>query len=113
MQRWLSDDTGVPFIVNFSSGRAEPGNCDGYGENVNCRRKRSHAGISKPELYLHVSMRMTLKVISVIEYQCQHFFSPTILSESCDSGLKYPFFFLSASVCHAEHTHAENKTFYN
>lgn len=76
MQRWLSDDTGMPFIVNFSSAQAEPGNNDGYGENVNCMR--SHTGISKPELNLHVYMRKTLKVILVIEYQCQHFNSPKI-----------------------------------
>lgn len=49
MQGWLSDDTGAPFIVNFSSAQAEPGNSDGYGENINCMRKKSHAGISKPE----------------------------------------------------------------
>lgn len=69
MQRRLSDDTGVHFIVNFSSAKAEPGNSDGYGENINCMRKRIHRGILKPELYLHVYMQMTLKVISVIEYQ--------------------------------------------
>lgn len=68
----MSDDTGVPFIVNCSSAQAEPGNSDGYGENVNCMPKRSHTGISKPELYLHVYMRMALKVIPLIEYQCQH-----------------------------------------
>lgn len=68
MQRRLSDDTGMRFIVNFSSAQAEPGNSDGYGENINCMRKRSHTGILKPELYLHVYMQMTLKVISVTEY---------------------------------------------
>lgn len=91
MLRWLSDDTGVPFIVNFSSTQAEPGNSDGYGKNINCMRKRSHAGISEPERYLHVYMQMTLKVISVIEYQCGYYFfyNPKILSESFGSGLKY------------------------
>lgn len=39
MPRWLSDDTGVPFIVKFSSAQAELGNSDGYGENINCIRK--------------------------------------------------------------------------
>lgn len=63
MQRWLSDDIGVPFIVIFSSAQAEPGNSDGYGENINCMHKRSHAGISNPQLYLHVYMQMTLKEI--------------------------------------------------
>lgn len=76
MQRWLSDDTGEPFIVNFSSAQAEPGNSDGYGENINCMRKRNHAGISQPLLYLHVYMQMTLKVISVIEYRYEHFLKP-------------------------------------
>lgn len=66
MLLWLSDDTGVLFIVNFSSTQAEPGNSDGYGKNINCMRKRSHARTSKPQLYPHVYMQMTLKVLSVI-----------------------------------------------
>lgn len=63
MQRWLSDDTGGPFTVNFSSAQTEPGNSDGYRKNINCMHTRSHAGMSKPELYLHVYMLITLKVI--------------------------------------------------
>lgn len=57
MQRCLSDDTGTPFIVNFSFAQDEPGNSDGYGENINFMCKRV-TGISKPELYLHAYMQM-------------------------------------------------------
>lgn len=96
MQRWLSDDTDVPFIVNFSSAQTKPRNSDGYGENINCVHKRSQTGISKPELYLHVYMQKILMVISVI------FYISNALSESFGSGLKYFLYFLSVSG----HTHS-------
>lgn len=52
---------------------------DGYGENINCMRKRSHAGISKTELYLHVYMQMTLKVVSVWKNFTALNFYPSII----------------------------------